>query len=107
LSRNPNRHWHSSRDENEPAIIAELEAADLHVVKLSSSAMTGLPDLLVGWQGHLAFVEVKMPGQKLREAQRLFQQKCQDRGTRYFIADDIDDALFIASCLKSLSRPSP
>lgn len=46
------------RDENEPAIVAALEAVGCSVLRLNE---TGAPDLLVSFRGVLRLLEVKLP----------------------------------------------
>lgn len=96
-----NRHWHSSRDANEKEIITEFEALGAIVIKLSSTARTGLPDLLVGHNGKLAFVEVKQPGEPLRADQERFRLLCERENYLWFLADHIDDALGITDCMRT------
>jgi len=86
-----NRFWHSSRDLNEEAIIAEFKAAGAFVCKVASTAMTGLPDLIVGHAGKLAFVEVKQPGGRFRADQERFRLHCEKEQLPWYLADHIDD----------------
>lgn len=46
----------AQRDDNEPAIIRELEQIGVSVVQISQA---GLPDLIWGYRGRLGFMEVK------------------------------------------------
>lgn len=46
------------RDDNEPAIVAALEAVGCAVLRLNE---TGAPDLLVSFRGVLRLLEVKLP----------------------------------------------
>ena len=48
----------AKRDESEPDIVAALEAVGATVQRLSAD---GVPDLLVGWQGRMWLLEVKLP----------------------------------------------
>jgi hypothetical protein len=98
-----NRHWHSSRDENEQAIIAEFLASAAIVLKLATTANTGLPDLLIGHGGKWALVEVKMPGNGLRAAQERFRAKCEIYQLPWFLADHIDDVPVILKQLRNSS----
>lgn len=51
--------WRAAkRDESEPEIVRALEAVGAIVQRLSTE---GVPDLLVGWQGRMWLLEVKMP----------------------------------------------
>lgn len=49
------------RDENEPSVVAALEAAGAAVEKLGGP---GQPDLLVSWQNELYLIEIKNPDAK-------------------------------------------
>jgi len=73
MSQIPNRHWHTARDANEPEILLEFKYQGAKVAKLSSTAEAGLPDLLVGYAGKWAVVEIKMPGGSLRADQERFR----------------------------------
>jgi hypothetical protein len=59
----------ASRDANEPEIVQTFESCGWVVARLSDP---GIPDLLCARPKKLILVEVKMPGQKLTEAQKLF-----------------------------------
>jgi VRR-NUC domain len=96
-----NKNWHSSRDQNEQAIIAEFKAAGAFVTKIASNATTGLPDLIIGHAGKLAFVEIKMPGNPLRADQERFRAECEREGLLWFLADHIDDVLGIMDFLRT------
>ncbi len=54
------------RDENEPAIVAALQAIGVLVLRLSDAS---LPDLLTFYRGEWLPIEVKMPGGDLTHSQ--------------------------------------
>ncbi len=68
MSRNWRPGHAKQRDANEPQIARYLEAAGYSVHRIDVPC-----DLIVGRSGVTHLVEVKMPGEKLTEPQRVFQ----------------------------------
>lgn len=78
------------RDSNERLIAGELLKRGATVVHLSQR---GLPDLLIGYRGKLALVEVKNPGGKdrLTTDQRAFFQMARSLDWPAFVCRDSED----------------
>ncbi len=102
-----NRHYHTSRDNNEPEIIQEFRDLDCIVWCLSSSTEEGIPDLLVGCMGVWGLVEVKMPKGKLRFSQTVKRDICQTRGLPWFLVDHIDDVPAVVAALSEQQPAHP
>lgn len=60
-------------DANQDEIVQTYRALGLSVTSLAGLGR-GVPDLLVGYRGKLALVEVKQPKGKLRPMQEAFRQ---------------------------------
>jgi len=73
------------RDQNEPAVIHELEARGVTVRKI---AQKDLPDLRCDYKGILFEVEVKMPGKKLRDGQEKYFAAARERGVPVFVVEE-------------------
>jgi len=65
--------YNPRQDGNATELIATLRACGCRVTVISG---TGLPDLVIGHRGRLAFVELKMRTGKLRQKQELFRDQC-------------------------------
>ena len=75
------------RDANEPEIVKALRAVGAEVF-LVVSVPSGFPDLVVRFRGEVKFMEVKVPGAKLRPAQQRFQHTWESD-----VVESVDDAL--------------
>ena len=80
------------RDVNEPELVALFKAQGCKVQRLSQ---TGVPDLLIEWNGRFALVETKSPKGTLTAAQRCFSMP-------FWIVRDELDAARIVRWLKTL-----
>mgnify|MGYP001564961686 CR=1 FL=1 len=54
-------------------------------------SMTGIPDIIVIRDGIFVGIEVKRPGGKLSDSQKVFKEKCLESGAEYYIVSSIDD----------------
>lgn len=82
------RSYNARRDGNEKEIVAALRAAGASVVPVSVS---GLSDLIVGYQDQTFLIEIKTKKGKLTDAQVRFRADWQ--GAPVITARTVDDAL--------------
>lgn len=85
------------------AIQQALEAIGALVVRVQSGtarggkqrlAKTGTPDLWVAWRGATMWLEVKLPGEKLSEAQEIWHAKCRAEGGDVRVVQSAHEALY-------------
>jgi hypothetical protein len=86
----------AKRDQNEREIIQEFRSFGASVHQLSGK---GVPDLIVGYRGITALVEVKMPKGKLTDDQKEFFDNW--NGGLLFIVRTVADA---TSVLRKISE---
>lgn len=77
-------------DRNQPEIVEALERAGASVVDLTDLGK-GVPDLLVGREGHTVLMEVKGEKAKLRPSQEAFLREW--RGAPVTVVRSVDEAL--------------
>lgn len=63
-------------------------------------ARTGTADLVCCANGRYCEVELKLPGEELRESQKKRASEVIDRGGRYFVVRSLEDAQW---CVKQMS----
>jgi hypothetical protein len=97
------RRYAKARDENEKGVIAALLAAGWSVSRLEPVAKDkGLPDLVIGKDGHTTLAEVKRPpgprgGRKdKRPSEEQEQWHAAWRGSRVLVLDAADNAENVA-----------
>jgi Holliday junction resolvase len=82
-------------DRNQPEIVAALRAIGADVVSLAAVG-SGVPDLLVGFQGQTVLIEVK-DGSKPKSARQLTDDQIEWhaawRGGRCVVASNVTEAL--------------
>ena len=71
-------------------IIAKLQKENWLCVKLIRTSLNGIPDLLCLRQGVTMFVEVKRPGGKLSELQKVRVKQLQEQGFEVKVWTDFD-----------------
>lgn len=80
------------RDENEPDIVAALQALGWHVTKVSAP---GFPDLVCIRPEQVVHVEVKMPGGKMERAQVDLHEAWERHGVQIPVLTRPEDAMWI------------
>lgn len=58
-----------------------------------SGLLPGAPDLIVIGKGQVWFLEVKKPGGKQSQSQVMVQRLIEERGFRYYVVHNVDEAL--------------
>ena len=91
----------SRTDSNHAAIVEAYEAHGCTVLSLARMG-DGCPDLLVGYRGRLALVEVKAARGRLRPAQEDFQRRWPVRVVR-----TVDDVQAHLGALRASDAPCP
>lgn len=95
------RRYRTKRDANHQEIVDTLRAAGCSVVDLAAVG-GGVPDLLVGWDGHNTLMEVKNPAHikiggaamtKTRQRQAEFREKWRGRVAVVYSRDEALRAL--------------
>ena len=81
----------SKVDANQREIVAALRKAGVSVLSLASVG-DGCPDLLASIRGKVTLLEVKKPGEKLRQSQVDFVAKW-DPHCPIWVVESVDDAL--------------
>ena len=56
----------------------------------------GTADIVASVHGAVVFIEAKLPGEKLRAEQRMFQDRVERTGARYEIIESSSEAIAIA-----------
>lgn len=70
-------------------IIKSLERDGWYVVKLITTTKAGIPDLLCLKNGRAVFIEVKRPGGKVSELQRLRMAELLKQGFEVIITSEV------------------
>lgn len=70
-------------------IIKNLEKDGWYVVKLITTTKAGIPDLLCLKKGRTVFIEVKRPGGKVSELQRLRMAELLKQGFEVIITSEV------------------
>lgn len=83
-------HKQYKRDANHGEVVATLKRAGVYVIDLAAVG-GGIPDLLVAYQGHLSFLEIKNPERRQGNNRVV-------KGVPVYVADDLSDsqALWLA-----------
>ena len=75
----------------ERLLIAAVKQAGGMALKFVSPGMAGVPDRLVLLpEGKLCFVEMKAPGEKPRQLQRLRHEQLRNLGFRVVVVDSVE-----------------
>jgi hypothetical protein len=82
-----------NRDANEPEIVAALEKLGCKVLRIKSTFDPGVPDLIVIVDGITCFVEVKVPGAKLKPSQIEFRDYCHFHDVPWFQVNGVTQTL--------------
>ena len=86
----------------ERLLIAAVKQAGGMALKFVSPGMAGVPDRLVLLpEGKLCFVEMKAPGEKPRQLQRLRHEQLRNLGFRVVVVDSVEGIREVMEVMKA------
>lgn len=75
----------------EHALVSQCKARGGWALKFTSPGTAGVPDRIVLFKdNHMAFVELKAPGKKLRPIQERRKSQFEALGYKVFVVDNLD-----------------
>lgn len=100
------RRYAHAVDQNQPAIVDALRKCGV-CVHDTSGVGDGFPDLVCGWKGKISLLELKVPGEELNEAQKLFHERWRARGLAVHVVESLDEAFDVLGVTTAASTRRP